>query len=252
MNTKEEYRRRHSRVYPAQTGDKIRIAVLLAGKWRYLFWFKISREGSLYLGPSYKPTTKYSLNYMRNPGNTITLKSNAFEDITDQKVIKDSHISIHGSGQINMARRKYKRPSIRNLIEQEHICSILFEHPSKYPELSEKDPPIVDVCINYPIDEKRPLIGEIWLSPRGKTRFVTFRDPKPDGIQINIIFEITGFDDGIDRVVQFVLFHMNKGNWGEYTHIIIPSGRRRIYHIIRRIFLRGRMFVNKIFSRINK
>jgi hypothetical protein len=73
------------------------------------------------------------------------------------------------------------------------------------------------------------------LAPEGKERYV-LADKAP--YQVNPIVTFTGFDDGMDRSVQFVLCHLNKSDWPDATYLIIPSGKRVLRERIRRFFVR--------------
>ena len=41
-------------MYFPDPGDRLRIVIRHENVWRPIFWFKVSRDGSLYLGPRYK------------------------------------------------------------------------------------------------------------------------------------------------------------------------------------------------------
>ena len=46
-------------LYESAPGDTIRIVLDHSGAWRPVFWFEVSTDGSIYLGPRLKPTCAF-------------------------------------------------------------------------------------------------------------------------------------------------------------------------------------------------
>ena len=99
-----------------------------------------------------------------------------------------------------------------------------FEHPSKYPII----PKIKkrDCLIDYPIDEKCPLCGWLYVSSK--------KDYKPIRLsnahkQYNLSFEYNDLEivyDDLkisDRVFQLILCHSKEGKWFPNTFVVWRS-----------------------------
>jgi hypothetical protein len=127
------------------------------------------------------------------------------------------------------------KSSIRDILEQEHICSVIFEHPKGYPVESTSEAGTIGIHIPYPIDEARPLLGELLVAPRGKERYVTSQSAQ---FQVNMVVRYQGCADGVDRSCQFALYHASESKWPKATYLVIPSGERRPIHRLRRAFVR--------------
>jgi len=214
---------------------RIRILLPHEDKWHAIFWFRFGKDGSLYFGPPYKPTGESSYGRKIKPGKSYALGPEDMIEVTDPALIRDSHTSVHTSGAINMSGERFYRESLRNLFEQEHICSILFERPENYPVVESRPSGTSDIMLKYPVDYSRPLVGEINISPRGTEKYILVRNAP---YQVNPIFQFSGFSDGIDRSVQFVLCHLNEADWPNATYLVIPSGKRVWKDRLRRFWIR--------------
>ncbi len=219
----------------SNVGQGIRIIVPYEDSWHAIFWFKLGKDGSIYFGPSYKPTGESSIGRKIKPGTSYSINPEDLVEITDPVLINDSHTSVHPSGAINMSGQRFYREHLKNLFEQEHICSILFERPENYPEVAAPPGRPGDVYLKYPIDDSRPLSGEIDVAPRGKERYILAKNAP---YQVNLIFRFSGFKDNVDRSVQFVLCHLNESTWPNATYLILPAGKRVWRDRLRRYWIR--------------
>ncbi len=216
---------------PAIAGTRVRIILLYGNQGHFLYWFKLGKDGSIYFGPSYSPTTSQAVADSPDSGTSFTIGKDDLQPVTDPAQVKDSHVSVHTSGAINLGGRRFYREHLRGLFEQERIASFIFEHPSSYPLPSRQGKNTADILLNYPIDETRPLLGELLLAPMGKERYVTSPSAQ---FQVNIVVQFAGCSDGLARSCQFALYHTNQSDWPQSTYVVMPSGRRAFIHRLRR------------------
>lgn len=223
----------------------MRISIAYDGHMRTLFWFKLGKDGSVYFGAYHKPATGLAWAALKTVGGRVNITKADWTEVTDPARIKDTHVSLHASGETHIAGRTYMSAPIKDLSEQVTVCGILFQHPSRYPLAEPNKPGTLDIELDYPIDEGRMLMGELLVAPQGKERYVTSPEAQ---FQANLIIQCTGFDDGINRSLHFVLYHTTESKWLEATQIIMPPNPPlRLPRVLRALdrlltrWFRGRM-----------
>jgi len=206
-----------------KAGNRARIIIDVNGAPHGILWLSLGKDGSLYLGERYAPTTEFSIGVVRESGRRFSFRDEDLQAVSGISHELGAHVSFHPTGALNISAQRYYREPLKSMANQEHYCSILFQHPTKYPRVRKK-PRTVDVCLFYPVDMSRPMIGEIYLSRKGDERYVYSKHAE---YQANIVFVFDGFSDDLDRSCQFVIWHSQERRWPEATYLIIPSGRRR-------------------------
>jgi len=204
-----------------KTTEKVRILIQYQGNFRSIFWFQVKKDGSFYFGPRYAKITSAMEGSKIIKGNQITLN---YDDKTLKKIMNPQHIkggrmSRHASGVIHGGSgRSFLEPT--ESIEGPKLeFVILFEHPSKYPIIPQSKIRKADSCINYPLDESRPLVGWLFSSSKEHHKMVVF--PDVEG-QMNLKFTYSELKIH-DMVWQLHLTHSSTGPWPSKTWVIWRS-----------------------------
>jgi hypothetical protein len=219
----------------ASVAARVRILLPHLEEWHVALWFRMGRDGSVYFGPPYAPTGELSQQKISNVGRTYHIDRASMVEVPEPKLVKHSRTSIHPSGAINLAGERFHRENFSHLSQQEHLCGILFERPERYPKFVVRPARTIDARCSYPVDVARPLVGELYVAPRGKERYV--RSEKAP-YQANLVVQFAGFDDGMDRSIQFLLCHLNQSAWPDATWFMIPAGNRTLASRLRRLVAR--------------
>lgn len=220
-----------ARYYEANPNDRIRIGIKYKNTWRLIFWFQVKKDYSIYFSPHYENITHLAkgVKEVKGPKGEVDFKFNDGKIITtDPEKLKGAKMSFHGSGAINTAGERMQGESLRELTSPKQLCFVSFSHPSKYsvipmPQNFRK----YDALINYPVDEQRPLLAHIILSPlsnvllsSNKIQFVE----ETDAIyQAPLVFGFPkmGKDKGMSAIaVELLLYHSAMGQWPPHTGIV--------------------------------
>jgi len=180
----------------------------------------LRNDGSIYLGPRYENIEILKQGSKISQNNLISIKYNEGQQISDPNILKNFKVSFHGSGIINTRINRFVRQSIRYIKEQQMLCMMLFHHPSQYSPVY--DVRKRDICLNYSIDEKRPLCGSLYISPSDKIQIVKQSSALN---QINLILNFSNLINKTCITLQLILFHGVEGPWPPYSYIVfmIPS-----------------------------
>jgi hypothetical protein len=190
------------------------------GSWHGIFWFRVGSDGSVYFGSRYKPTLELSIGRKLLPGKEWTVSDRDLTPVTEAFRLSDPHFSVHPSGAINMGGKRFHRDPLHPLRYQETICSVIFQHPKEYPVIEAARPGVLDLKLEYPVVENRPLLAELLIAPKGGEKYVT---SDKVSFQMNLIVQFYGFPAGLDRSVQFALYHSAEGKWPKATYVILPG-----------------------------
>jgi hypothetical protein len=154
--------------YEVDADDRIRIAIKHKNTWRSIFWFQVKKDYSIYFSPRYEDITYLAKAVKEVKGRKGEVHSNLNDGniTTDPDILKRAKMSFHGSGAINAAGERIQGEPLRDLKNPKQLSLILFSHPSKYavipmPQKIKKR----DAFINYPVDEQRPLLAHLIVSP---------------------------------------------------------------------------------------
>ena len=133
-----------------------------------------SRDGSVYLGPRYVEITQLRHGIAESLGEgKVRVSYPGSEEIEDPDVRRKAKLSFHASGILNTPAGRLYRSSLRSITKQELLCFAVFQHPTKFPTLDTAAVKDRDVCLRYPIDERRPLWCHLYVAPKENVEFVT-------------------------------------------------------------------------------
>ena len=204
-----------ARVYEATPGDRIRIAIPYGGDWPFIFWIKVGNDGSTYLGPRYNEILGMKTGAKRTEEGRLTITYEEGTEVTDPHHLNmKGKVSFHASGVINAAGFRLIRAPLRNISEQQELCRVLFQHPTRFASDSVGDR---DVLLDYPYDEERPIQAIVFVAPLHKGKLVRIRDCT---FQVNLIFPFKGLDGVPDLSLQVVMFHGSKVEWPPCSSVI--------------------------------
>ncbi len=206
--------------YETSAGDRIRIAVNYGNMWRPIFWFEVSKDGSVYLGPRLTSISELRQGSKPVGHESTTIKYSEGEIVKDSAILKSSKVSFHASGAINSAGDRLFRDSLRKLTQQQELCLALFRHPQNYSSIAKEKIRKRDVCLNYHLDENRPIQGLLFIAPKNNMRLVQVQ---PSTYQVNLIFPFSGLQGCQDLILQLVLSHGAKGAWPPYTYTLFKT-----------------------------
>lgn len=198
-------------VYLPELGDHVRLLVQYGGEWRPFFWISVRKDGSVYLGPRYETIATLMQGSKRAEGGQLTILYGEGQVVTDPELMKRSKLSFHGSGIVGAAGDRWTRLTpLRDLKAQESLCSVVFQHPSSFapaPAVRKRD-----ICLEYAVDEERPLQVHVHVAPSGQE---TFRLVGGATAQHNLVLHYPS----IQRSVQIALFHGPEFQWPPFTII---------------------------------
>lgn len=207
-------------IYEPDPGDRIRVLIRYERSWRPIFWFKLAKDGSVYLAPRLSKISELKIGKVVTPtfDSQVRIQYSSGELVDDPDVISRAKLSFHGSGIINMAGA-YRTfgDAIRSLTEQALLCMMVFRHPSRFDTVSDSKIRDRDVCLSLPIDEGRPLWGQVWIAPQAKEHIVVHERER---YQINPFFRYTNIHEVHDLTVQLVLVYGARGLWPPHNYVI--------------------------------
>jgi hypothetical protein len=205
-------------IYEPNPGDRIRIVIRYQQSWRPMFWFKLATDGSIYLGPRLKEISELKMGKAKSSeGNQFRVRYSDGKAIDDPEIVKKAKLSFHASGIVNSPAGRTRGEIIRSLKDQTLLCVTIFRHPSYFDTVDDAKITNRDICLNLPIDEQRPLWGQLWIAPTTKQRAVIH---DMESWQINTFFCYKGLQDITDLTVQFMLAYGAKGSWPPYNYLI--------------------------------
>jgi hypothetical protein len=185
--------------------------------WRPIFWLEFGSDGSIYLGPRYArlgPATKVTT---FGPIRSLSIDPDQGERVPVES-LKGGRITFHPSGLINLGDERLWRPPLRELTAQERLCAVRFEHPSAFEPV--EDVRKRDICLPYPIDESRPLVGYASVAGAGHLVIEPLRTTPKQAI-LNI--ECGGFTETPDLVFQIVLHDGPVRNWPRFSAVFVED-----------------------------
>lgn len=206
-------------LFDPDPGDRIRLLVSYGGFWRALVWLNVAKDGSIYLGARIENVTEVKRGGTETKDGIVTIRYDEGEPVDDVEALKHNpKLSFHASGLIREGSKSSKGTSLRDLKEQFVLCQILFEHPSKREPIDTIGNR--DICMDYPVDEQRPLLGGLLVAPLGKHSPANFAGAFHCS---SVGLTYTGLQDIQDLFVQFALWHGPEGNWPPMTYMTYVS-----------------------------
>jgi len=208
-------------IFLPNPGDRIRIVVRYQGSWKPIFWFKLAKDGSLYLGPRLTKISELKKAKAQPLGdNQFRMQFSDGEQIYDPELMRKAKLSFHASGIVNTPDGRKTGEVIRSLKEQMLLCMAMFRHPSHFDSVDGNQITNRDVCLNCPIDENRPLWGQIWIAPANKEYPVILN---PINWQLNSIFCYKDLLGVQDLTLQFILAYGAEGPWPQYNCLVFAE-----------------------------
>ena len=201
--------------------DRVRILLEYKGAWKALFWIKLAKDGSVYLGPRItNPKTIKSGKSVSDSKGNIRINYSDGQEIRDFSKANKTKISFHASGVINSFKERQIRSSLRDIQKQEQLCSVFFQHPERFDTISVENLQKRDICLKYPIEENYPIFMHIFIVPICNFKIA---DMGTDIHQVNLVLQYRDISPIGEIAVQLSLFAPSKGSWPPYTYIIYPT-----------------------------
>jgi hypothetical protein len=161
---------------PPKIGDRLRIHLAHAGAQRPIFWMRVARDGDIYLGLSLGRPTYCRFQHTHAKGPVVTIKSDEMQELTGDDVPSSSRISFHPDGRINLGHLIGYGLPLENLRDPRQLCLMRFTHPARSNPPPRKAPNDYDVSIvGFPLDDRRPLYGAVFVEPLPQTGTVPQR-----------------------------------------------------------------------------
>lgn len=205
-------------LYCPSPGDRIRVVVQYGGTWRPVFWLKVGKDGSVYCGPRFTSIATLRKGSKFVQEGRVSIKYEEGQEVTDPALRKSAKTSFHATGIVNAAGDRLYRDPLRTIKEQQELCWVLFQHPSQYSPASKIEDR--DICLNYDLDERRPLQGSLFVAPSDKWRIVRIQSATN---QINLLLAFSKLTGCPDLLVQFILHHGVTGPWPPYTYLVFGT-----------------------------
>jgi hypothetical protein len=205
----------------ANANYTVRIVLDYKGTLRPIFWFAVSKDGSVYLMPRQTRPTLVSRKLKMAKGKFhFTYLDPVGDQITEKSVLKQAKLSFHPSGVINTPAARLERDSSRSMKEQQLICILLFRHPNEYRVIASPEQRKRDVYIRYPIEDSKPVMGQLYLAPLGAERLVQVES---FAYQVNLFFRYMGLKGIRDLFLQLVLGHGDAAQWPPLSWVLFPT-----------------------------
>jgi len=202
-------------IFLPNPGDRIRLLLRYQETWRPIFWFKLAKDGSVYLGPRLPKISELKKGKAKSLGNNqFRVQYADGELITNPDLIKQAKLSFHASGVVNVPGDRISGEVLRSLKEQILLCFIILRHPKHFDAIDDSKIKKRDVCLNCPIDENRPLWAQLWIAPNTKVEPIIH-----DSVnwQLNSIFCYQNLKEIQNLTLQFVLAYGTKGPWPDWN-----------------------------------
>jgi hypothetical protein len=207
-------------VYFPDADDRIRILIEYEGSWRPVFWFKVARDGSIYLGPRYVDITLLRHGVAQPlEGGQFRVSYDDGAKVTDPELMKTAKLSLHASGIINTPIGRFTGVSLRSITNQQLLCLATFQHPSAFDGIGAETVKKRDVCLRYPVEESCPLWCQLFAGPKEKVQLVS----RPSAVfQIILLFNYEGLSGVPDLLLQLVIGHGAAGPWPPHSYLVFP------------------------------
>ena len=203
-------------------GKKVRVTFFYEEKNRPFFWIDVGKDGSIYLGESYRGNPKYAMiDSIKSENGKFRITYGKGRKITDPNLLKGSKVSFHSSGIVNAFAtkkgwRSFVKP-LRELNRRELLCVIVFKHPSQYKPIRTTIRKY-DIILQYPFDERCPLACEVYVSPHQHSfPPVILKDAK---MQFSATLLYQNLNNSSDLVIQMLFYHKTEGRWPQETYIL--------------------------------
>lgn len=203
-------------LFTPSPGDRLRLLVNYKGFWRGLLWVKVARDGSIYLAPRITNVLSVKSGTKMPVDGSVTINYDEGDSVVDTETLRNPKVSFHASGLIRIGGERLLGPSLRSLDSDRMLCQILFEHPSKrkpFEKLEKRD-----ICLEYPIDEERPLICGVFVAPSKGFNPAVVENATHCAIA-GLLYQ--GLTDVPDLMLQLALWHGPLGDWPPETYVTL-------------------------------
>lgn len=111
-------------------------------------------------------------------------------------------------------------PSLKNLTEGVQLCQMLFAHPEQYSPAQKQLKNDVDVFIEFPIDNSRPLLGSLYVQPWDQNEiYITKCEPNMEVcFDVRMVFPDLHTSPDLRLTIGYGL----AGIWPEMPVIVVP------------------------------
>jgi hypothetical protein len=210
--------------FPIKPSQRVRVLALRGSENCPIFWFGFGQDGSVYFGPGYTKTTEFQ--YLRkgsvsSSSGCIRVNYGEGEVVTNPAVLKGIHISFHKSGQVNVAGEKHFVTPLTELGEQTWLCSMVFQHPSKWPTVPFTSSSDADKVLDLPalamVSEKHPLCGLMYAAPVNELKRILAKNMFH---QYTITCTCQGMTDVPDLGVHLIFGQGPPGPWPPETYFL--------------------------------
>lgn len=212
--------------YEPRLNQDYRILVRFSNSWVPLVWFAFHKDASFYIGTSQKIQEISTIDSLRATNGKLNVKYAEAVAVDTSSIINPGKTSFHGSGAINSLGQRRYREKILNISKQDWICDLMFKHPrSQQRTIKDNDVRNTDICLNYPLDDERPLTAAVYVEPT--SQHSPLRAPQAV-YQVNLCFEYEGVEgDTPNATVQIIMSHSIKGTWSPVNSILYPMAKKR-------------------------
>ena len=206
-------------------GERIRVAMYYGGDWRPLIWFRVGKDGSIYLGLLLGQPT-FGAKGSATGERIIDVKYNDGRPMIAEDMRKGSRVSFKASGEIHFGSDILTGESLEQLSKPRQLCLALFAHPSRYRPPAKRSVNDFDVeVVDYPVDEARPIYASVEVAPWNGSSMCA-----PQGLPRMNVWQSFAFGfSGLTRTPNYALGvtigHGAEGPWPQLPHLAIVSRR---------------------------
>lgn len=152
-------------LFEAIPGKTIRVLLRVGPDWRGVIWLQVKKDGSLYVSQRLSGPVSIKQGKSHAPTGSAKIGYGGGTPVTKPSVVANPKVSFHASGRVNLGDQVLRCTPLTELTQLEKLCSVLFQHPTRYAIVPPKQVRKFDVCLTYPLEEACPLIGYLFVAP---------------------------------------------------------------------------------------
>lgn len=191
----------------ATKGKRYRVIIPYKDQKYVLIRFQVSNDSSFYLFDTPADHIRHGSSTIKAGSTKTNVDITQGELIEDPSTLETDHYSHHGSGYVKTPIGRFYGPPLRNLTKPCQLQIILFPHISKLRKINNLR--LTDIIIDYPIDEKGPLVVDITAAPRSN---VPKRVIPTATFQWSYVFVYKDLLKNDDLVIMLTFYH-SPGEW---------------------------------------
>ena len=198
---------------------RVRIAFgQLPNAMRAVLWVKVSKDGSVYLGPRKPGETTTKIGRSVAEDGRVTVKYKDGTPITDEGTLAQKKISFHASGAIHAAGQRSFRGTLRGISERQLLCHFLPQELSTFPVLKKIEK--YDICLDYPVNPAYPVVCDVYVGPL--TELYPPLEKVSVPYQLSVILQYNDLTDIGGFFVQLIFYHLVKRPWPPASYLLWP------------------------------